>query len=164
MRFNSFVARSALLLTSFVRATPVTVNAPASTTNSPSAATAFPLTQAEHYTLADICARSCARVATSLWSEKLTCSGDNPATCVCQSWGLVAATAHSCASVSCGASASGDEVRAKLAIYDYCSSNGLFMNSQTTILPALLMDGKFSFSMFVVEAKIINTSDEHTGR
>jgi hypothetical protein len=140
------------------------VNAPASTTNPPSTATAFPLTQAEHYTLADTCAQSCARVATSLWFDRLRCSGDNPATCVCQSWGLVAATAHSCASVSCGASASGDEVGAKLAIYDYCSSNGLFMNSQTTILPTLLVAGKFSFSMFVVEAKIINTSDEHTGR
>jgi len=119
------------------------------TTAPPTIITPYPLSKDNHFTNADACVQSCASFASNLWSSKLSCSGENPATCVCQSWGLVAASAHNCAALSCTVpiSASGDYegAGAKMAIFGHCDSNGLITNSQTTILPSLV-SGRFTVS------------------
>lgn len=108
-------------------------------TKSPSVTAAVQLTQVIRWNQADACAQSCADGATSSFYSSLSCSNGNPATCLCPSVDSIAGSARSCGLASCPLSAttvdkSPDYIEAKMIIYDYCSSNGLY----TTALAAVV--------------------------
>lgn len=98
--------------------------------------TVTPFTAEAGYLNADPCIQSCALKYSIEYSSRLSCSGDNPATCVCQSIDSVMSDARVCAASACPTIKTNTGYRpvvtAKVLIQSHCASQGMVLNTQTT--------------------------------